>query len=93
LLRPYCWLNDVRNRDTRLGMSSLRSRRGGIRTSTTFQAIVEVFPELTPRNRLLEITIRRRDDTRVDVDHAVTADARETEILQDVQELRLERQR
>src|SRR5205823_10327576 len=56
------------------------------------QAIVEIFPELTPGNRLLEIAIRRRDDTRVDVDRAVTADPRETKILQHVQELRLERQ-
>ena len=41
---------------------------------------------------MLEIAIRRGDDPRIDVDHAVTADPRKTKILQHVQELRLERQ-
>ena len=57
------------------------------------EAVVEVFPELTASHRLFEVTISRGDHPRIDVDHSVPADAREPEILQHVEELRLQRVR
>src|SRR5206468_4578282 len=49
--------------------------------------------ELTASHRLFEVTISRGDHPRIDVDHSVPADAREPEILQHVEELRLKRVR
>src|SRR5437899_516328 len=57
------------------------------------EPVVEVFPELTTSHRLFEVPISRGDHARIDVDHSVPADAREPEILQHVEELRLQRVR
>ena len=54
------------------------------------QAVVEVFPELAVLHRCLEIAVGGRNDADVDVDQLPSADARELEVLEDVEELRLE---
>jgi hypothetical protein len=56
-------------------------------------AVIEVFAELAPGHRALEVAVGGGDDPGVDRDRAVTANAGEAEILEDVQQLRLQRQR
>src|SRR3989441_6088964 len=54
------------------------------------ETVVEIFPEVTAGERVLEIPIRRRHDSNVDIDDPVPADPREAEILKDMQKLGLE---
>src|SRR6185503_18741342 len=57
------------------------------------QAVVEILAELTPRDRLREVLVRRRDDADVDADRLVAADPLELALLQDAQDLHLEERR
>ena len=56
------------------------------------QTIEEIFAEVAVRERLVEVSIRRRDDARVDLDALAPADPRERQILKDVQQLGLQRE-
>lgn len=49
-------------------MSSFRSRRGGIWTPDHIQTVVQILPELSLPNHLLQILVGGRDDPDVDID-------------------------
>ena len=55
------------------------------------QPVVEVFAELAAQHHRLEIAVGRRDDADVDVDRLVAAELGELRVLQDVQQLGLQR--
>src|SRR5262249_35710737 len=55
-------------------------------------AVIEVFAELAPDHRALEVAVGGGNHPGVDRDRAVSANAGEAEILEDVQKLRLQRQ-
>ena len=57
------------------------------------EAVVEVLAEAPRRDGLLEIPVRRRDDAHVDVEVARPADPPEGLLLEEAQELGLERRR
>src|SRR5882724_1744015 len=55
--------------------------------------MIEVLAELAPGHRALQVAVRGGDHPGVDRDRAVAAHTRKAEILEDVQELRLQGQR
>src|SRR5437667_4733192 len=57
------------------------------------EPVVEIRPELPARHRLLEVPVGGGDHADVDVDHTVAPDARESEVLQYVEELGLQGER
>jgi hypothetical protein len=85
-----------------LAVESAQKRRGqrddGFRTFTKrwdldlhdVQPIIEVFSELPPLHGDLEIPVRGGDHADVCADQLATTDAREPEVLQHVQQLRLQ---
>ena len=78
---------------TRSGMSSRRSRSGGSRSGTTRsrnQRSSRNFPSFT---RAREVLVRRRDDPHVRLARLAAADRDVLAVLQDAEELRLERGR
>ena len=55
------------------------------------EAVVEVFAKLAAQQHGFEIAVRGRDDAHVDGDGLVAPELRELAVLQDVQQLGLER--
>ena len=71
-------------------MSSRRSRSGGRRTRTTFEAMQQVLAEQAPPHALLEILVRRRDDAHIRLLRRVAADAVVLAIGQHAQQAHLQ---
>ena len=76
-----------------IGMSSGRSRSGGIVIGNTDSRKIEILAELPRRHRRLQVPVRRRDDAHVDLQRRRAADALEPLLLERAQNLRLQRQR
>ncbi len=74
-------------------MSSRRSRSGGIRISTTFEAVEEILPEPPGLDVRLQVPVGRGDDADVGVAGARLADPLEVLLLQEAQQLGLQRRR
>src|SRR5438128_1953231 len=55
------------------------------------QSVVKILPEASALHRFFEVAISRRDDPDVDPDGLGAADALELVLLEDAQELRLQR--
>ena len=75
------------------GTSSRRSRRRRNGEGHDVQPVVEVSPKRAVRDGLLEVAIRGRDHSNVDLDAAARADALDDLVLQDAEELGLQRRR
>src|SRR5205823_4956224 len=76
--------------DQRRNIVAPIAQRGG-REGDDMEAVVEVLPELPGRDQRGQVAVGGGDDPDVDVDGALTADPLEFALLQDPEQLELER--
>ncbi len=73
-------------------MSDRRSRKGGIRSFTTWRAVIEVFTKCTGAHRVHQVSLGRGDDAQVDGLGRGGADRLDFAFLDHAQQLRLHRE-
>ena len=78
-------------KSARLGISSAALAERGHGRLDDLEPIVEVFPELAAQHHLFEVAIGRGHDAHIDVDALVAAKLGELGVLQDVEQLGLQR--
>ncbi len=83
--RAHCWAKCSAS----AGMSSTRSRSGGIRDRKDVEAVVQIAPERSVLDHALEIAVRRRHDAHIHALSPRAAKALELALLQDAQQLGL----
>jgi hypothetical protein len=89
MVLPNARENSSMNVHTSAGMSSTRSRSGGIGDWKDVQAIEQVFAKRLVPHRVLEIAVRRRDDPDVNLDRLGAAKTLDHAFLQHAEQLDL----
>ena len=90
LRRRLCLaVNCSKNRSISSGMSSARSRNGGMTIGTICKPVEQVLAELPAGHRLLELLVRGGDDPHIDADQLRPADHPERAVLQHAQQVPL----